>query len=205
MADFTLDPDYIEVSDRIAAFYDAYPEGRLCPLNEAKPFRVHRIDDRTFVSYVAAAYKHKDDLVPSGVGSAWEPFPGTTPFTRNSELMNAETSAWGRAIVACGASRSKHIASANEVRNRSGESVVDTVVINPKVDIVSPHLSAAQSLTEKQNNAIYAILRGKGENDVDEHLKIISKILNRTVGRDGRMLIITKKEAGIVIDALNTP
>jgi hypothetical protein len=32
--------------------------------------------------------------------------------------MNAETSAWGRAIIAVGASDAKRVASANEVRNR---------------------------------------------------------------------------------------
>jgi hypothetical protein len=27
-----------------------------------------------------------------GIGMAWEPFPGRTPYTKASELMNAETS-----------------------------------------------------------------------------------------------------------------
>jgi len=50
---------------------------------------------------------------------ASEPVPGKTNFTRDSELMNAETSAWGRALIAVGAADAKRgIASANEVRNR---------------------------------------------------------------------------------------
>jgi hypothetical protein len=53
---------------------------------------------------------------------AWEVFPGRTPYTRGSELQNAETSAWGRAIIAVGASDSKRgIASREEVRNRQAE------------------------------------------------------------------------------------
>ena len=75
----------------------------------------------TFVVYTAAAYRTPDDPKP-GIGCAWEPFPGLTPYTRKSELQNAETSAWGRAIVAVLASESKAIASAEDVRNRSAES-----------------------------------------------------------------------------------
>jgi hypothetical protein len=69
------------------------------------------------VAYVAAAYRTPDDPRP-GIGVAWELYPGTTPYTRDSELMNAETSAWGRAIVAVGIP-TKKIASADEVRNRA--------------------------------------------------------------------------------------
>jgi hypothetical protein len=74
-----------------------------------------------FIVYVAAAYRTPDDAAP-GIGAAWEPYPGQTPYTLGSELMNAETSAWGRAIIAVGASDSKRgIASREEVRNRQAE------------------------------------------------------------------------------------
>jgi hypothetical protein len=74
-----------------------------------------------FIVYAAAAYRTPDDLRP-GVGMAWEPFPGQTPYTGQSELMNAETSAWGRAIVAVLASDSKAgMASRQEVKARRME------------------------------------------------------------------------------------
>jgi hypothetical protein len=74
-----------------------------------------------FIVYAAAAYRTPDDPRP-GIGIAWEPFPGRTPYTAASELMNAETSAWGRAIIAVGASDSKPgIASRDEVRTRRAE------------------------------------------------------------------------------------
>ena len=42
--------------------------------------------------------------------------PGLTPYTKNSELQNAETSAWGRALVAVLAADTKEgVASADEV------------------------------------------------------------------------------------------
>jgi len=109
---------YIDVAARIAEFRTRYPEGSLQPVDPANPYRVETIGDRTFIVYTAAAYRHPDDKRP-GIGVAWEPFPGLTPYTRNSELMNAETSAWGRAIIAVLAADAKRgIASLEEVRNR---------------------------------------------------------------------------------------
>jgi hypothetical protein len=74
-----------------------------------------------FIVYAAAAYREPGDPRP-GIGMAWEPFPGRTPYTAASELMNAETSAWGRAIQAVLASDAKKgVASREEVRNRRAE------------------------------------------------------------------------------------
>ena len=68
--------------------------------------------------YTACAYRTPDDIRP-GVGVAWELVPGATSFTRGSEAMNAETAAWGRAIVAVLAADTKRgVASAQEVNNR---------------------------------------------------------------------------------------
>jgi hypothetical protein len=104
-------PDYVEVSERIAEFREKHPDGSLQA--EIVPSPVEG-----FVVVKAYAYRTPDDQRP-GVGLAWEPVPGKTNFTRDSELMNAETSAWGRALIAVGAADAKRgIASANEVRNR---------------------------------------------------------------------------------------
>ena len=107
--------DYIEVSDRIREFKEKYPDGSLQSLTN--PYMIEA-GGKPFIVYGAAAYRTPDDPKP-GIGWAWEPVPGPTPYTKDSELMNAETSAWGRAIVALGFA-SKKIASANEVRNRQG-------------------------------------------------------------------------------------
>lgn len=105
--------DYVDVAERIREFRAQYPDGSLQAIAEP---RVMTVGGKDFIVYAAAAYRTPDDERP-GVGYAWEPVPGPTPFTRDSELMNAETSAWGRAIVALGFS-TKKIASADEVRNR---------------------------------------------------------------------------------------
>jgi hypothetical protein len=103
---------YVEVADRITAFYEKHPEGSL----QCKEWHMEEVGDKLFVVYTALAYRTPDDARP-GVGTAWEPFPGKTNFTRDSELMNCETSSWGRALAALGFV-GKKIASAEEVRNR---------------------------------------------------------------------------------------
>lgn len=122
--------DYIDVAQRIAEFRTKHPEGSLQPLNPEHPFEIRELagtdkngkDVRgTFIIYTAAAYRSPDDPRP-GVGCAYEVFPGRTPYTAGSELQNAETAAWGRAIVAALAADTKAgVASQQEVRNRQAE------------------------------------------------------------------------------------
>lgn len=104
---------YKEVSERIADFRSKHPEGSLQSEIVPSPFD-------GFVIVKGYAYRTADDERP-GIGLAWEPVPGKTPYTRDSELQNAETSAWGRAIIAVGASDAQKVASANEVRNRRAD------------------------------------------------------------------------------------
>lgn len=110
---FAMD-DYIDVAARIAEFREKHPEGSLQQLG--LDFR--EVNNAWWVIYTAAAYRSPDDQRP-GVGTAWEPIPGRTPYTKDSEVQNAETAAWGRAIVAALAADTKRggIASAEEVRN----------------------------------------------------------------------------------------
>src|SRR5580765_2100371 len=90
--------DYVDVAERIRLFIDRYPDGSLT--QHTAPYLLN-VGERVFMVYTAAAYRTPDDQRP-GIGTAWEPVPGPTQFTRDSELMNAETAAWGRAIVALG-------------------------------------------------------------------------------------------------------
>lgn len=112
---FSID-DYVDVAERISKFYETYPDGRL---TTGSAPQIIEADGKSFVVYHAQAWRTPDDPHP-GDGWAWEPIPGPTQFTRDSELMNAETAAWGRAIVSLGF-ETKKIASAQEVRNRTGD------------------------------------------------------------------------------------
>ena len=113
---FQADPQYITVAERIVEFRTKYPEGSLQPADLSNPFTITEINGNPMFVVVAAAYRTPDDQRP-GIGMAYEPVPGPTPYTRGSELQNAETAAWGRAIVAALAADTKHgVASAEEVR-----------------------------------------------------------------------------------------
>ena len=106
--------DYVEVKDRIKLFYELYAGGRLVT-RRVEMLTAPDGTQRVLVS--ALAYRSVDDPLP-GVGSSWLQIPGLTPYTRGSEVENAETSAWGRAIGALGILIDKSIASAQEVENK---------------------------------------------------------------------------------------
>ena len=100
--------DYVEVAERLQEFYAKYPDGSL-------QGEWQWSDDRQWIYFKAFAYRTPDDPRP-GIGHAQELVPGKTPYTRGSELMNAETSAWGRAMAALGIATKKGIATGHEVR-----------------------------------------------------------------------------------------
>ena len=124
---FQLD-DYNTVADRIKQFGEKYPNGSL-----QSEYRIERIPtavkqedgtwttlDRPVLVFIASAYRTPDDPRP-GIGHASEPIPGKTPYTKDSEFANGETSAWGRAIVAVlAADTRKGVASRDEVQSRQG-------------------------------------------------------------------------------------
>ena len=100
--------DYINVAQRIAAFHEKYPDGSL--QSEILTLNDHEVLIR------AQAFRTPDDPRP-GIGHARETIPGSTPYTRGSEVENAETSAWGRAIAALGFEVKAGVATAEDVRN----------------------------------------------------------------------------------------
>jgi len=107
---------YIEVKDRIARFYELYGQGRLVT-GEVR--LTNEPDGVPRVMVQGLAYRSPEDLHP-GIGWSWMVLPGTTPYTRGSELENTETSAWGRAIASLGILIDKSIASGQEVQNKQG-------------------------------------------------------------------------------------
>ena len=161
MASYKGPLDYIDVATRIIEFRSIYPTGSLQPWRDPYVIEV-RITETTFKSfmvYSAAAYRSPDDKLP-GVGYAWEPIPGPTNFTRDSELQNAETAAWGRAMVAALAvDTKKGIASSEEVRNRQTKSVDAPQAKTP---------AAKREYTEEEKAsafAVYSLIETKTSED----------------------------------------
>ena len=107
--------DYVDVAERLRMFKDKYPDGSL----QQESIQFIDFAGKSWVVYTAAAYRSPDDIRP-GHGTAWEPVPGKSNFTRDSETSNAETSAWGRAIIAIlVADGGKRIASKQEIQAKA--------------------------------------------------------------------------------------
>lgn len=142
---------YRDVPQRIAEWREKHPEGSL------QQFELQFVDvaGQSYVVYTAAAYRTPDDPRP-GMGTAWEPIPGTSQFTKDSEVQNAETSAWGRAIIAAGASDASRIATREDVENRTGEKM--GVTSRQMLDTL---LAEDSGFTPAQNGEIIAAAIGR--------------------------------------------
>ena len=83
--------NYIDVPTRFAALLEKWPELRI---KEHRP-EIVTIGDKIFISVTMQAWRTPDDPQPCQA-TCFEPFPGKTSFTRDSEQMNASTSCLGR-------------------------------------------------------------------------------------------------------------
>lgn len=109
--------DYVPVAERLAKLRVDHPTAVL----RTRDIHVEVVDGRSYLVVVAECYLAPDDPLPS-IAAAWEPVPGRTPYTKDSELQNAETSAWGRAIVAhLAGDTTRGIASRDDVANRRAD------------------------------------------------------------------------------------
>lgn len=146
--------DYKDVATRLAEIRQIYPELSL------QQVRCELIDQGGQLGwlYVAAAFRTPDDTRP-GMGTAFEPVPGKTPYTKDSECMVAETSAWGRALVAIGADTRNGVASAEEVKARQpiakitsvkeDEQGIEFTIQTPPAPATDDYIARAESLSVK--------------------------------------------------------
>ncbi len=109
--------NYVDVAERLKLALEKWGEGLRI---QCDPPKVVTINDRTFIEVTTRAWRTPDDPLPS-VATAWEPFPGQTTFTKNSEMMNCETSSLGRCLGMMGVGVRNSIATSNEVRNRQND------------------------------------------------------------------------------------
>lgn len=183
--------DYVQVNERIEKFKEEWPEGSL------QSEVVELTDSRVTVK--AMAFRHPDDPRP-GIGHSFMSIPGTTSFTRGSELENTETSAWGRALAALGYEVKKSVASAEEVANKKGDEA------DPKAAASKP--KSATTTAEKQGGGLSdrqrALLMAKfrqvgleGAQRVDFTGKVVSKYSSKQLNSDDldKLLIALKDEA----------
>jgi len=106
--------DYVEVKDRIRILYELFPQARI----ETDYHLTAEPDDKPKVIVRALVYRKPEDEKPAGHGTSWLYLPGSTPYTRGSEIENAETSAVGRAIGMLGILIVGGMASKQEIQNK---------------------------------------------------------------------------------------
>lgn len=104
--------NYTTVNERILTFYSKHPEGVI----STAPAKIVELGNQTFISVIAEVYTAPGTMPI--LAEAWETYPGKTPYTRDSEMMNAATSAIGRALMQLGIGIDKSGASAEEVQAR---------------------------------------------------------------------------------------
>lgn len=123
---------YVDVPARLAAALERWPEFRA----QETEWLTLEMGGNTYVAVTVTCWRTPDDPLPA-VARSVEPFPGKTPYTRDSEWENAGTSALGRAIGYMLAF--PKIAPAEAVRNRIADRETQQPATNTAMqDGVSP-------------------------------------------------------------------
>lgn len=207
--------DYVDVPHRLKLLAEKFPDVRIV---ESAPV-VRELGGKTFLEVKVTAWRTPEDQHPA-VAYCWEPFPGTTPYTTDSEQMNAATSALGRlcAILLPGAFLKQ--ASADEVFHRAGpprqqfrqqaqqrqqaEEYPDPFDRGDDVEPVTqaprpaPRVNTTKA-SQAQAKLITMKAKSKGMNDAEAVAAYCSSVTGRKVAN---VADLTKSEASAVIDRL---
>lgn len=210
--------DYVDVPHRLKMLADKFPDVRIV---ESEP-RIRQVGDRTFIEVRVTAWRTPDDQHPA-VAYCWEPFPGDTPYTRDSEQMNAASSAYGRLVAIMLPGAFAKLASANEVFYRAGPPAKPTGPVpvagggRDPFDDDQAHkqqieqivererekrktASAGSPITQPQMKMLGATARRKGVTQAEDIRQFCVDVIGREISsaRD-----LTKGEASQVIDKLS--
>jgi hypothetical protein len=211
--------DYVDVPHRLKMLAEKFPDVRIV---ESEP-AVRVLGNRTFIEVKVTAWRSPDDQHPA-VAYCWEPFPGDNSYTRDSEQMNAATSALGRLVAVMLPGAFAKLASTNEVFHRAGPpgkpkhvGPVPVVGGGPDPwDEVPSHdeqvqaivererekkkaASAGSAITQPQMKMLGATAKRKGLTQAED----LRQFCVDTIGRDiTGARDLTKGEASQVIDKL---
>jgi hypothetical protein len=116
---------YVDVSTRLRLALELHPELRV----QCSQPQVIALGDHVYLQVTTTVWRTPDDPLPA-IATAWEPWPGRTSFTKDSEAMNAETSSLGRALGLLGVGIARSIASSDEVRVRKQTPPADRAPID---------------------------------------------------------------------------
>ena len=152
--------EYVDVKTRLKQALALYPQLRIV---EHRP-EITQVGDQLFIECSVTVSRDPDDPIPV-TAYIFEPYPGKTTFTKNSEQANGATSVLGRALGYMGLGIDKSIASSNEVlgRQQAAEETDRTKVVSiarptPVLDgprskeIGSARLTAREQTEASQTN-----------------------------------------------------
>ena len=187
---------YIDCRTRLVAALKDWPDLRVV---EETP-EIVKIGERHFIQATVTLFRTIDDALPVRAYN-FEPFPGKTNFTRDSEQQNSATSALARALGYMGYGIERSIASFDEVRNRQPDdypqpSTSKPIMTGPQMRVVAskptvPYRGegALSVATEKQVNFIEALAKKSTESIAGIDLEQLSVA--------SANLLITKLKKGI--------
>jgi hypothetical protein len=200
---FNLD-NYVDVPTRLRMALDKFPDLRV---QESQPtFR--EVNDKLYIEIRCTVWRDKDDQLPC-IAYCWEPFPGRTPYTKDSEQMNASTSALGRALGMMGFGIDHKMASKQEVMARQeqprveiaryddGEPIPDPFTGEPQTNVV-PMKAGPGKASEKQIGMIRVLAKTRGFTPGSQTMREIGTVLNREIVKLDEL---SKQEASAVITA----
>jgi hypothetical protein len=188
--------NYVDVPTRLAEALKRWPNLRI---QETVNETVTMPDGSCFIRCTVTVWRDETDTLPA-IATAAEPYPGKTPYTKNSEFMVGMTSALGRALGYMGCGVSKSIASRNEIEARQNpDNPGEVIAPRGKVAAGSaaghPAAPTGNFATDKQIRFIKALAKGKEWNEGDTLLK-----LHELLGRNDVILeTMTAAEATKVI------
>jgi hypothetical protein len=159
--------EYVDVKTRLKQALALYPQLRIV---EHRP-EITQVGDQLFIECSVTVSRDPDDPIPV-TAYIFEPYPGKTTFTKNSEQANGATSVLGRALGYMGLGIDKSIASSNEVlgRQQATEDDRSTVVsiARPTPVLDSPRETPTSIMGPRSKQIGEARLSARGQTEASQ-------------------------------------
>ena len=176
--------NYIDVPARLRMALDRYPNMSV----QEHPVQIRVADGKTYIE-VTVKVICNDEANRWSIASAWEIHPGHTPYTKESEMMNASTSALGRALGFLGFGITKSIASQDEVKARQEYTEKVKASNNP---------DSFGTATPKQIGFLKSLARGKAWDDFQ-----LLEFIHKTLGVDDVVVeTLSSGQCRVLIDRM---
>jgi hypothetical protein len=188
---FNID-NYVDVPTRLKDALDKHPNLRI---QETAAEVVTMPDGSCFYRCTVTVWRDELDPIPA-IATAAEPYPGKTPYTKNSEFMVGMTSALGRALGYMGFGINKSIASRNEIEARQDPKKPDAQIAPIRRE--QPTNTHSKGASQKQVYFIKSLAKGAGFDESALHDYIAATLNSDAVTLE----TLSPEQATQMIDAL---